>query len=88
MGSKGPASPLLCERLSPWVLQKEIRTVMNDVEGIDNLLDPKWREKENKNAVLWWNLILSCMRFRFAFTFLLQGHFEQNLIAPMPEDET
>lgn len=88
VGSKGPASPLFCERLSPWVLQKEIRTVMNDVEGIDNLLDPKWREKENKNAVLWWNLVLSCMRYRFPFTFLLQGHFEQNLIAPMPEDES
>jgi hypothetical protein len=87
MGSKGPASPLLCERLSPWVLIKEIRSVMNDVEGIDNLLDPKWREKEVKNAVLWWNLVLSCMRYRFPFTFLLQGHFDQNLIAPMPEDE-
>ena len=87
MGSKGPASPLLCERLSPWVLIKEIRSVMSDVEGIDNLLNPKWREKESKNAVLWWNLVLSCMRYRFPFTFLLQGHFAQNLIAPMPEDE-
>jgi hypothetical protein len=60
---------------------------MNIFEGIDNLLDPKWREQENKNAVLWWNLVLSCMRFSFPFTFLLQGHFEQNLIAPLPEDE-
>lgn len=87
VGSRGPASPLLCERLSPWVLQKEIRSVMSSPEGIENLLDPKWREKEYKNAVLWWNLVLSCMRFRLPFTFLLQGSFEQNLIAPMPEDE-
>ena len=87
MGSKGPASPLLCERLSPWVLQKEIRSVMSDVNGIDSLLDPAWREKEYKNGVLWWNLVLSCMRYRLPFTFLLQGSFEQNLIAPMPEDE-
>jgi hypothetical protein len=87
LGSKGPGTPLLCERLSPWVLQKEIRTVMSDVEGIEKLLDPKWREKEYKNAVLWWNLVLSCMRYRFPFTFLLQGSFDQNLIAPMPEDE-
>ena len=88
MGSKGAASPLLCERLSPWVLQKEIRSVMSDSAGagIDNLLDPSWREKENKNAVLWWNLVLSCMRYRLPFTFLLQGSFEQSLIAPMPED--
>ena len=81
----GPASPLLCERLSPWVLQKEIRTVMSYREGMENLLSPEWRENENKNAVLWWNLVLSCMRYRFPFSFLLQGSFEQNLIAPMPE---
>lgn len=87
LGSRGPASPLMCERLSPWVLQKEIRTVMADREGIENLLSPKWRERENKNAVLWWNLVLSCMRYRFPFTFILQGSFEQNLIAPMPEQD-
>ena len=87
MGSRGPASPLLCERLSPWVLQKEIRTVMSDREGIENLLSPEWRENENKNAVLWWNLVLSCMRYRFPFSFLLQGSFDQNLIAPMPEHD-
>jgi len=86
MGSRGPASPLLCERLSPWVLQKEIRSVMSDREGVENLLSPEWREEATKNAVLWWNLVLSCMRYRFPFTFLLQGTFEQNLIAPMPED--
>jgi pentatricopeptide repeat protein len=87
VGSKGPASPLMCERLSPWVLQKEIRSVMSDREGIENLLSPAWREEEYKNAVLWWNLVLSCMRYRFPFSFLLQGSFEQNLIAPMPEDD-
>jgi hypothetical protein len=87
VGSKGPSSPLMCERLSPWVLQKEIRSVMSDREGIENLLSPAWREQEYKNGVLWWNLVLSCMRYRFPFSFLLQGSFEQNLIAPMPEDD-
>jgi hypothetical protein len=87
VGSRGPSSPLMCERLSPWVLQKEIRSVMSDREGIENLLSPAWREQEYKNAVLWWNLVLSCMRYRFPFSFLLQGSFEQNLIAPMPEDD-
>jgi len=86
VGSRGPETPLMCERLSPWVLQKEIRSVMSDVEGTANLLSPEWREKEYKNGVLWWNLVLSCMRYRFPFSFLLQGSFEQNLIAPMPED--
>lgn len=87
MGSRGPASPLMCERLSPWVLQKEIRSVMNEAEGIENLLSPEWREQAYKNGVLWWNLVLSCMRYRFPFSFLLQGSFEQNLIAPMPGDD-
>ena len=88
VGSRGPSSPLMCERLSPWVLQKEIRSVMSDRQGIENLLSPEWREQEYKNAVLWWNLVLSCMRYRFPFTFILQGSFEQNLIAPMPEDDS
>lgn len=87
VGSKGPSSALMCERLSPWVLQKEIRSVMSDREGIENLLSPTWRAGEYKNAVLWWNLVLSSMRYRFPFSFLLQGNFEQNLIAPMPEDD-
>lgn len=87
VGSKGPSSPLLCERLSPWVLIKEIRSVMSEREGIENLISPAWREEEYKNAVLWWNTILSCMRYRLPFSFLLQGSFEQSLIAPMPEDD-
>ena len=86
-GSRGLGTPLMCERLSPWVLQKELRTTMADREGIEDLLDPEWREKETKNAVLWWNLILSFMRYRFPFSFLLQGSFDTNLIAPTPVDD-
>jgi hypothetical protein len=51
MGSRGQGSPLTCERLSPWVLQKEIRSVMSDRTGIENLLNPKWREESYKNSV-------------------------------------
>mmetsp|Transcript_30968 Transcript_30968/g.62980 ORF Transcript_30968/g.62980 Transcript_30968/m.62980 type:complete len:1502 (+) Transcript_30968:105-4610(+) len=82
-GSRGPNSPLFCERLSPWVLKKELRSVISG--GIEDLLSPEWREKESKNAVLWWNLILSFMRYRFPFTFLLQGSFGTSLIAPTPD---
>lgn len=87
VGSRGPASPLVCERLSPWVLQKEIRSVMSDEEGIAKIQSPAWREKEYKNSSLWWNLVLSFMRYRLPFTFLLQGSFEQSLIAPLPDDD-
>lgn len=87
VGSRGHASPLLLERLSPWVLQKELRSVMSDREGIENILSPEWRENEPKNAVLWWNLILSFIRYRFPFSFLLQGSFDTNLISPTPTDD-
>lgn len=85
VGSKGASSPLFCERLSPWVLQKELRSIMSEKEGIDNLLDPNWRTQETKNATLWWNLVLSFMRFKLPFSFLLQGNFGSSLIAPTPE---
>ena len=83
VGSRGPSSALFCERLSPWVLKKELRSVISG--GIEDLLNPEWRERESKNAVLWWNLILSFMRYRFPFTFLLQGSFSSSLIAPTPD---
>jgi hypothetical protein len=86
-GSKGFGTPLFVQRLSPWVLGKELRTVINDNDGVDSLLDPKWREKETKNEVLWWNLVLSFMRFRLPFAYLLQGSVEQSLLAPSPSDD-
>merc|ERR1711957_26884 len=84
VGSRGPSSALFCERLSPWVLKKELRSVISS--GIEELLSPEWREKESKNAILWWNLILSFMRYRLPFTFLLQGSFSSSLIAPTPDN--
>lgn len=80
-------TPLICERLSPWVLEKELKTKLRDADGLDDLLDPLWREKEAKNAVLWWNLILAFMRYRLPFTFLLQGSFQKRLISPKPSYE-
>jgi len=87
IGSKGPGTPLICERLSPWVLMKELRRKMHDIDGAEDLLDPLWREMENKNSVLWWNMVLSFMRYHLPFTFLLQGSFPQELISPMPSNE-
>jgi len=86
IGSRGPASPLFCERLSPWVLLKELRSVMGDKEGIENILRPEWRTEETKNATLWWNLVLSFMRYRLPFSFLLQGNFQTSLIIPSTDN--
>ncbi len=60
---------------------------MHDIDGAEDLLDPSWREMENKNSVLWWNMVLSFMRYHLPFTFLLQGSFPQELISPMPSNE-
>ena len=79
-------TPLICERLSPWVLEKELRIKLGDVDGIGDLLDKQWRKSERKNAILWWNLILAFMRYRIPFTFLLQGDFEKTLVVPLPKD--
>ena len=87
VGSRGPSSPLYCERLSPWVLQKELRTVMSDKDKQDEFLQPEWREKEARNATLWWNLVVSFMRYRLPISFLLQGNFQTSLIAPTPSYE-
>jgi len=85
MGSRGASSPLFCERLSPWVLQKELHTILLS-QGIDDLLSPEWRTKETKNAVVWWNLVLSFMRYRLPFSFLMQGSFQTDLVQPTPDD--
>ena len=68
-------------------INKVLPNLINDNDGIDSLLDPKWREKESKNEVLWWNLILSFMRFRLPFPYLLQGSVEQSLLVPSPSDD-
>ena len=89
IGSRGPDSALFCQRLSPWVLQKELRTVMSDRDQTTQhaFLSPEWRQAETRNATLWWNLVVSFMRYRLPITFLLQGNFQGSLIAPTPSFE-
>jgi len=87
VGSRGASSPLYCERLSPWVLQKELRSVMSDKSKRDAFLQPEWREKESRNATIWWNLVVSFMRYRLPVSFLMQGNFQTSLIGPTPSCE-
>jgi hypothetical protein len=87
VGSRGASSPLYCERLSPWVLQKELRSVMSESSKRDDFLQPEWREKEARNATIWWNLVVSFMRYRLPISFLSQGNFQTRLIAPTPSYE-
>jgi len=83
-GSQGPGTPLYCEFLSPWVLQKELHTVIN-TDDVGNILKPEWRSGTDINSTLWWNLIIAFRRHRLPITFLLQGSFKNQLIMPMPD---
>jgi len=85
VGSRGPLSELYCEFLSPWVLKKEVKTVMNTKHGIDVILRPEWRQGDGHNATLWWNLVVSFLLSRLPITFLLQGSVKTRLITPMPD---
>jgi hypothetical protein len=86
-GSQGPSTPLFCEYLSPWVLRKEFHHIVKSESGIAHMLRPEWR-KEGIRAALFWNLVISCRRYRLPFTFLLQGSFETNrLVLPRIPDE-
>jgi pentatricopeptide repeat protein len=84
-GSQGPATPLFCEFLSPWVLRKELDHVVKGAGGIDLVIHPEWRSGTDIRATLWWNLIVLCHSYRLPFSFLLQGSFQNRLINPVPQ---
>jgi len=83
VGSRGPTSPLYCEFLSPWILQKELAKVMDESEDAVSFLRPNWR-KDTQHATLWWNMIVAFMGHRLPISFLLQGDFPNSLISPTP----
>jgi hypothetical protein len=111
-GSQGLGTPLYCDYLSPWVLLREIRSLVTPLThsaaaggkaakvlgvdsvgnisvGIDAIIDPRFREGSGLNATLWWNMIVTFMRFQIPFTYLLQGSYEhQQLIMPTMTDPT
>ena len=85
-GSQGIATPLYCELLSPWVLRKEIHNILRQGDGIDVMLQPKWRTESDINATLWWNTIVWLKRYKLPISFLLQGSFRNRLILPAPAE--
>jgi len=85
IGSQGLGTPLYCEFLSPWVLQKELHAVIN-TEEVGSIMKSEWRNGTDINATLWWNLIVAFRRHKLPITFLLQGSFKNQLIMPMPDN--
>eukprot|EP00553_Chaetoceros_curvisetus_P000333 CAMPEP_0204632696 /NCGR_PEP_ID=MMETSP0717-20131115/25428_1 /ASSEMBLY_ACC=CAM_ASM_000666 /TAXON_ID=230516 /ORGANISM="Chaetoceros curvisetus" /LENGTH=249 /DNA_ID=CAMNT_0051650605 /DNA_START=54 /DNA_END=800 /DNA_ORIENTATION=- len=78
-GSGGPGTPLYCEFFSPWVLRRELHIATGGGKKLDSILNPKWRDGNDLNAKLWWNLIVSFRRQKLPLTFLLQGSFRERL---------
>lgn len=83
-GSQGKGTPLYCDHLSPWVLLREIRSVINATGGIESIIDEKFRSGPDISATLWWNMIVAFRRYKLPYIFLLQGSFHNNLILPSP----
>jgi len=86
VGSDGVATPLKCKYVSPWVLKKQLSSIIyRKRAGIRQLLQEEFRAKADLNAALWWNIVVSFMRHRLPISFLLQGSFEHRMITPTPD---
>ena len=72
VGSEGPGTLLWCELLSPWVLQKEVMSVIEEY-GIKKIVsnDFKIGKSNPQFAVLFWNLIVSFRLYGLPYAFLI-----------------
>uniref|UniRef100_A0A7S1TYQ9 UDENN domain-containing protein n=1 Tax=Phaeomonas parva TaxID=124430 RepID=A0A7S1TYQ9_9STRA len=77
IGSTGEGTPLYCEWLSPWTLQKETLKVISE-DGIAELVSPSFRRNGGATATIWWNLFVYLQRYGLPVTFLLSASFESN----------
>jgi len=72
VGSQGKGSILYCDYLSPWVMLREIRSVITS-GGLKSILDEKFRSSTDIRATLWWNMLVTFQRYELPISFLLQG---------------
>eukprot|EP00984_Skeletonema_dohrnii_P021578 scaffold10823_cov126-Skeletonema_dohrnii-CCMP3373.AAC.2 len=87
-GSQGNGSTLYCDYLSPWVILREIRSVITASGGIESILDEKFRSGTDIRATLWWNMIVTFERYELPHSFLLQGSNQLFLPPPSALTET
>jgi hypothetical protein len=81
VGSQGRGTPLYCDHFSPWVLLREIHSIMTATGGgVDQILAEEFRSGTDISATLWWNMVLTFRRYNIPFVFLFQGSFHNNLI--------
>ncbi|KAL3803294.1 hypothetical protein ACHAW5_009754 [Stephanodiscus triporus] len=87
-GSQGKGTPLYCDHLSPWVLVREIRSIMATTGGMGHILAEEFRSGTDISATLWWNMVVTFRRYKIPFMFLLQGSFHNNVILSLPVDKS
>ena len=78
-------SLLWCEYLSPWVLRKELLTVlMND--GIDTVLSTEFRSpspSNSQNLVIFWNMIIAFRSCGLPYSFLVSETLSTAFLVPL-----
>ena len=74
---------LWCELLSPWVLAKEIKTILIE-DGVKTFLKPSFRVSHH---VIFWNMILAFRLYGLPYVFLLLEGFRQQGITVSIKNE-
>jgi hypothetical protein len=85
-GSEGRGSPLWCELLSPWVLQKEIMSVVLST-GIETIVSPTFRDgvTNPQYSVLFWNLMVYCRLYGLPYAFLITEKMSLAFLIPLDD---
>jgi hypothetical protein len=85
-GSEGKGTPLWCELLSPWVLQKEVLNVIMST-GIETIVSPSFRDSHLKPqyAVLFWNLMVYFRLYGLPYAFLITEKMSLAFLIPLDD---
>lgn len=85
-GSEGIGTPLWCELLSPWVLQKEILNVIQS-NGIEVIVSPSFRDSHNnpQYSVLFWNLMVYYRLYGLPYAFLITEKMSLAFLIPLDD---
>eukprot|EP00612_Vaucheria_litorea_P002070 CAMPEP_0171456624 /NCGR_PEP_ID=MMETSP0945-20130129/3034_1 /TAXON_ID=109269 /ORGANISM="Vaucheria litorea, Strain CCMP2940" /LENGTH=904 /DNA_ID=CAMNT_0011982081 /DNA_START=1282 /DNA_END=3996 /DNA_ORIENTATION=- len=81
IGSTDEGSVLWCVYLSPWVLRKEVHTILKEY-GVRFMCSSEFRQLSSNNATIFWNLVIHLRENKLPLTWLLAGVFAETLIGP------
>ena len=84
IGSAGVGTPLWCELLSPWVLQKEILNII-DSNGIETIVSSQFRDVSlsTQNSVIFWNMMVYFRLYGMPYAFLITEKLSTAFLIPL-----